>query len=100
MAPGHKTQTKIIESGSEDVDGVSGDEFNKPPDDVQRKFKERTGLLQVFNQKQALTECRHADMMQALTEGRHTELLQVINLDEKKFVGLVFSNRSSKWILW
>ena len=87
MALGHKTQTKIIESGPEDVDRVLGDEFNKLPDDVQRKLKERTGLLQVFGQKQALTEGRHADLMQALTEGRHTELLQVSNLDEKKFVG-------------
>jgi len=70
------------------VDRVLGDEFNKLPDDVQRKLKERTGLLQVFRQKQALTEGRHADLMQALTEGRHTELLQVSNLDEKKkFVG-------------
>jgi len=87
MALGHKTQTKIIESGPEDVDRVLGDEFNKLPDDVQRKLKERTGLLQVFSQKQALTEGRHADLMQALTESRHTELLQVSNLDEKKFVG-------------
>jgi len=87
MALGHKTQTKIIESGPEDVDRVLGDEFNKLPDDVQRKLKERTGLLQVFSQKQALTEGRHADLMQALTEGRHTELLQVSNMDEKKFVG-------------
>jgi len=87
MALGHKTQTKIIESGPEDVDGVLGDEFNKLPNDVQRKLKERTGLLQVFGQKQALTEGRHADLMQALTEGRHTELLQVFNLDEKKFAG-------------
>jgi hypothetical protein len=87
MALGHKTQTKIIESGAEDVDRVLGDEFHKLPDDVQRKLKERTGLLQVFSQKQALTQGRHADLMQALTEGRHTELLQVSNLDEKKFVG-------------
>jgi len=87
MALDHKTQTKIIESGPEDVDKVLGDEFNKLPDDMQRKLKERTGLLQVFSQKQALTEGRHADMMQALTEARHTELLQVSNLDEKKFVG-------------
>jgi len=86
MALGHKTQTKIIESGPEDVDRVLGDEFNELPDDVQRKLKERTGLLQVFSQKQALTEGRHADLMQALTEGRHTELLQVSNMDEKKFV--------------
>jgi hypothetical protein len=87
MALGHKTQTKIIESGPEDVDRVLGDEFNKLPDDVQRKLKKRTGLLQVFSQKQALTEGRHADLMQALTESRHTEMLQVSNLDEKKFVG-------------
>jgi len=87
MALGHKTETKIIESGPEDVDRVLGDEFNKLPDDVQRKLKERTGLLQVFGQKQALTEGRHADLMQALTEGRHTELLQVSNQNEKKFVG-------------
>jgi len=87
MALGHKTETKIIESGPEDVDRVLGDEFNKLPETVQRKLKERTGLLQVFSQKQALTEGRHADMMQALTEARHTELLQVSNLDEKKFVG-------------
>jgi len=87
MALDHKTQTKIIESGPEDVDKVLGDEFNKLPDDMQRKLKERTGLLQVFSQKQALTEGRHADLMQALTEGRHTELLQVSNMDEKKFVG-------------
>jgi len=87
MALDHKTQTKIIESGPEDVDEVLGDEFNKLPNDVQRKLKERTGLLQVFGQKQALTEGRHADLMQALTEGRHTGLLQVFNLDEKKFAG-------------
>jgi len=90
MALGHETQTKIIESGPENVDKVLGDEFNKLSDDVKRKLKDhrRGGLLQVFNQKQALTEGRHADLMQALTEGRHTELLQVSNLDEKKkFVG-------------
>jgi len=89
MALGHETQTKIIESGPENVDKVLGDEFNKLPDDVKRKLKDhrRGGLLQVFSQKQALTEGRHADLMQALTEGRHTELLQVSNQNEKKLVG-------------
>jgi len=89
MALGHETQTKIIESGPENVDKVLGDEFNKLSDDVKRKLKDhrRGGLLQVFSQKQALTEGRHADLMQALTEGRHTELLQVSNQNEKKFVG-------------
>jgi len=88
MALGHKTRTKIIESGIEDVDRVLGDEFNKLPNDLPRKFKERAGLLQVFSQKQALTEGRHADLMQALTEGRHTELLQVSKQNEK-FLGFI-----------
>jgi len=89
MALSHETQTKIIESGPENVDKVLGDEFNKLPDDVKIKLKDhrRGGLLQVFSQKQALTEGRHADLMQALTEGRHTELLQVSNQNEKKLVG-------------
>jgi len=86
MALGHETQTKIIESGPEDVDRVLGDEFNKLPDDVQRKLKERTGLLQVFSQKQALTEGRHADLMQALTEGRHTDFETLFERMWHKFI--------------